>query len=103
VDGSRIEPGERLVSLSLFGTVEFDFTAEPAPPEVRLVLFSIMGGHTVRVRPDQEVMLSGFTLMGSRSLDTKRPGDDEFQLPLEVTAFSLMGKVSVKRDGEETD
>ena len=102
VDGSRADPGERLVSLSLFGGAELDFASAPAPPEVQVVILNLLGRTTVRVRPDQEVKLSGFALLGSKTVDPPRPGEDDFALPLEVTAFSLLGGVSVSREDRET-
>ncbi len=103
VDGSRADPGERLTSLALLGGAELDFASAPAPPEVQVLILNLLGNTTVRVRPDQEVKLSGFVLLGGKTIDPMRPGDDEFAFPLEITAFSLLGGVSVRRDSEEMD
>jgi hypothetical protein len=102
VDGSRADPGERLVSLSLLGGAELDFASAPTPPEVQVLIFNLLASTTVKVQPDQEVKLSGFGLFGSKTVDPPRPGKDDFALPLEVTAFSLLGGVSVKREDTET-
>lgn len=101
IDGSRADPGERLTSFSLFGGAELDFASAPAPPEVQVLILNLLGTTTVKVRPDQEVKLSGIGLLGSKTVDPPRPGDDEFPLPLEITVFSLLGGVSVKRENRE--
>lgn len=104
VDGSRADPGERVISLALLGSVELDFASAPPPPEVQVLIINILGSAKVRVRPEQEVKLSGFALLGSRSVDPiEQAGADEFQLPLEITAFALLGSVSVRRGGEEEE
>ncbi len=103
VDGSRADPGERVIALSIMGGLEVDFASAPAPPEVQVFAVSIMGSAEVKVRKDQQVKLSGFSLMGRRQIDPLEPGGDEFQLPLEVTAFSLMGRVDLKREGGAED
>lgn len=98
VDGSRADPGERIISLSLLGSSELDFASAPPPPEVQVFIVNILGSANVMVRPDQEVKLSGFSLLAGREIDPSQPSDDEFQLPLEITAFSLLGGLSVKRE-----
>lgn len=105
VDGSRAEPGERVVALCLLGSVNVDFATTPPPPEVRLLVVNILGGANVWIRPGQEVKVSGFNLLGGGSVDDEEPANrDEFQLPLEVTTYSLLGGVNVKRrNGEETN
>jgi hypothetical protein len=85
------------------GSLEIDFASAPAPPEVQVFAVSILGSAKVMVRTDQEVKLSGFSLMGRRQVDPIQPGGDDFQLPLEVTAFSLMGSVDLKREDRAED
>jgi hypothetical protein len=111
VDGSTVEPGERVVSLALFGGVDLDFASAAPAPAVDLLLIAVFGGVTLRVRPEQEVRISGFSLFGGRTVDPRRlpppagatatagVGDDDFELPLEVAVYSLFGGVHVKRDG----
>jgi hypothetical protein len=113
IDGSALDPGERVVSLAVFGGMELDFTVTPPPIAVDLVLIALFGGVSVKVRPTQDVRLSGFSLFGGRSIETRRPlalpsgsgtpaaaseGDDDAELPLEISAYALFGGVSVKRD-----
>jgi hypothetical protein len=101
VDGSKAEPGERVLSLSLLGGANLDFASKPPPPEVSIVAIAILGGINIRVRPEQEVKLSGFSLLGSRGVSPPRGNPDEFALPLEVTAYSLLGSVNVNRPNGE--
>ena len=103
IDGSTIDPGEQIVGLALFGGLEFDFTECPAPEGAELTIFAIFGGATVKVREGDNVMFSGLSLFGGRSMEPKRERSnresdgDRFPLPLEVAAYSLFGGVSVKR------
>ena len=64
VDASTIDPDESLVSLALFGGAELDFTAVQDEPAI-----SIFGGSEVRVRPEQEVRLTGFSVFSGRQVE----------------------------------
>lgn len=102
IDGSTVDPGEQVVGLALFGGLEFDFTECLAPEGAELVIFAIFGGATVKVGEEDNVMLSGVSLFGGRSMEPKRlrhDGErDRGQVPpLEVAAYALFGGVSVKR------
>ncbi len=111
VDGSMLEPAERVVSLALFGGLELDLASVPPPPALEVIVVAIFGGATIKVRPDEQVTLSGVSLFGGRSIEPRRglsrasdarpaagPCEDEGILPpLEITAYSLFGGVSVKR------
>jgi len=103
IDGSAVDPGEQVVGLALFGGLEFDFTECPAPEGAELMIFAVFGGATVKVRGEDNVMLSGVSIFGGRSMEPKRErydreGDgDRIPFPLEVAAYSLFGGVSVKR------
>lgn len=72
IDGSTIDPGEQVVGLALFGGLEFDFTECPAPDGAELMIFAIFGGATVKVRQEDNVMLSsvgdGSTLIAESQL-----------------------------------
>jgi len=110
VDGSSLEPGEPFIGVALFGGLEVDFSTMPAP-DVDVFVIAVFGGVTLRVRPNQQVRLSGFSLFGGRSVEprrlpspdsgTPRPtgGDDEDEeeLPLEINAYAVFGGVDVKR------
>src|SRR5215470_7601143 len=108
IDGSELDPGERVVGLTLFGGLELDFTAVE-DPLVDLVLVTVFGGVTVKVLPNQPVRLGGFSLFSgrevaprqlraesSRATGPRSDGSDE--LPLEISAYSLFGGVSVERE-----
>lgn len=110
VDGSTIEPGEWVISLSLFGSTELDFASSLPAPGVEVFIITLFGGARVKVRPEQEVRVSGFSLFGGRHVDPRRlgppgglgtsssgSGDDEFDEPLRISAYSLFGGVNVKR------
>lgn len=103
IDGSTIDPGEQVIGLALFGGLEFDFTECPAPEGAELMVFAIFGGATIKVREEDNVMLSGVSLFGGRSMEPYRERYDResdrgrIPIPLEVAAYSLFGGVSVKR------
>lgn len=75
----------------------------PAPEGAELMIFAIFGGATVKVREEENIMFSGVSLFGGRSMEPKRDrhdresDGDRFPLPLEVAAYSIFGGVSVKR------
>ena len=114
IDGSELEPGERVVALAFFGSVELNFVSAPPPPAVELVAIAIFGGVTVNVQPTHPVRLSGFSLFAGRDVEPRRrlpmpsasppatpsDSDEDFDLPLEITAYALFGGVSVKRPTE---
>ena len=109
VDGSTVDPGEWVISLSLFGSSELDFASAPPAPAVELFIITLFGGARVRIRPEQEVRVSGFSLFGGRHIDPLRlpppaglqphpPDDDaDYGEPLHISAYSLFGGVNVKR------
>jgi hypothetical protein len=72
IDGSTVDPGEQVVGLALFGGLEFDFTQCQAPEGAELMIFAILGGATVKVREEENVMFSGVSLFGGRSTEPKR-------------------------------
>jgi hypothetical protein len=108
IDGSELEPGERLIGLALFGGMELDLTHTPAP-FVDVLVVAIFGGVVIRVQPGREVRLAGFSLFGGRNLERRRlaasPGadaatdgdDGSDELPLDIHAVAVFGGVHVKR------
>jgi len=72
IDGSTVDPGEQVFGLALFGGLEFDFTQCPAPEGAELMIFAIFGGATVKVREEENVMFSGVSLFGGRSMEPRR-------------------------------
>ena len=111
VDGSTLDPGERVISLCLFGGVEMDFATYPPPPGVEVVLINIFGGANLKVRPEQVVKVSGLSLFGARHVEPIRElpspssmvveseDDDGLLEPLEIMAYTLFGAVTVRRTG----
>jgi hypothetical protein len=117
VDSSMLDPGERIVALALFGGIELDFAAVPPPPAVDVLVFAVFGGVTIKVRPAQPVRLAGFSFFGGRDVDSlvplptvqttqtavfPRAGEDEIDLPLDISAYAIFGGMSVKRDAEDS-
>jgi predicted membrane protein len=106
IDGSALEPYEPVTCLALFGNLDLDLT--DAPPDLEATVIAVFGNVKVRVRPEEEVMLDGLCLFGSRSVESRDPGTisdpsaenfecDEAPLPMELSAYSIFGNVSVKR------
>jgi hypothetical protein len=106
IDGSELEPDERVVALALFGGIELDLTARPIP-DVDLLAVAVFGGVTVKVHPTQAVRLRGFSIFGGRVVEplqigaagvpTARAGDDR-DLPFDIDAYAVFGGVRVKRE-----
>jgi hypothetical protein len=112
VDGSMLDPGERLTAIALFGGIDFDFASVPPPPAAEVVIVAVFGGASVKVRARQAVRLSGLSIFGGRSIDPARQiapptasasqldDDADLDLPLEINAYALFGGVNVKRVDE---
>lgn len=110
IDGSDLEPGERATGLALFGALEFDFTTATAP-FVDLVVIALFGGAVVKVLPNQAVRVTGFSLFGGRTVETRalpmpndaeqgavqKGADADGGFPLEIGAYAVFGGVSIKR------
>ena len=112
IDGSELQPGERIVGLALFGGLEVDFPEAPAP-FVDVVLIALFGGVVVRVQPTQPIRMTGFSLFGGRGVESRRlparPASapeaaaghaddaDDDELPLEIGAYAVFGGINVKR------
>jgi hypothetical protein len=112
VDGSMLDPGERIIALALFGGIEFDFASVP-PPATEVVVVAMFGGATFKVRARQPVRVTGLSIFGGRSVEplrrlppqavqTSPPADgaDDLDLPLEINAYAAFGGVTVKRVDE---
>src|SRR5262245_37842073 len=103
LDGSSLEMDEPLTSLALFGGAELDFSAAPPPPDVAITAIAIFGGITVKVHPEQVVRLSGWSVFGGKSVEPQRRlpppegGNEDFEEPLEITAYTVFGGLAVKR------
>ena len=106
-DASALVPGEPVTALALFGNVELDLTG--APREIEATVIALFGSAKLRIREDEEVVLNGFSLFGNRVLDSMTSaqnaadfepeiGDHDNQpLPMELSAYSIFGSVTVKR------
>jgi hypothetical protein len=110
IAGSELEPGERAVALALFGGVELDFSAAPAP-FVDVVVIALFGGVVVKVQPTRPIRLAGFSIFGGRHVEPRqlaasngnaptastanREEDEEF--PLDINAYAVFGGISIKR------
>lgn len=111
VDGSMLDPGERVVALALFGGIDIDFASTPPPPGVEVVSIAVLGGVTFKVRARQPVRLSGVSIFGGRSVEplqlpsnaapSSHDLDDDADLPLDITAYAVFGGVDVKRVGDQ--
>ncbi len=105
IDGSMLDPGERVVALALFGGIEFDFVSAPPPAAAEVLIVAVFGGASVKVHAQQAVRMTGLSLFGGRSVEpmrrlppaTPQPEDEDFELPLDINAYALFGGVSVKR------
>ena len=108
IDGSMLDPGERIVALALFGGIEFDFVSAPPPPAAELIIVAVFGGASVKVHALQPVRMTGLSLFGGRSVEPMRhlpshepqSADEDLDLPLDISAYALFGGVSVKRVDE---
>ena len=107
VDGSMLDPGERVVALALFGGIDIDFASAPPPPGVEVVSIAVLGGVSFKVRPRQPVRLSGVSIFGGRNVEPPplpSPAappthdlDDDIDLPLDIIAYAVFGGVNVER------
>jgi hypothetical protein len=110
VDGSMLEPGERIFALQIFGGFEIDLTG--APSDLEVVIVSIFGGAKVVVRADEDVVVSGLDLFGGRKVEPRRSRPSSFgseparqsrherdlPLPTDIFAYSLFGGIRVERE-----
>ena len=103
LDASTVGPDELLFSLALFGGTELDFTAVGDEPPLGVTVISVFGGTNIRVRPEQEVRLTGFSLFGGRHVEPlrrltdARSVEDDPPEPIEIAAYSVFGGMSVRR------
>ena len=109
IDGGMIDPGERVVGVALFGGIDFDFASVPPPPATEVTIVAVFGGAGFKVRAQQPLRLSGFSIFGGRSVEpaaqlsapSQRAGDEaEADLPLEISAYAVFGGISIKRIAE---
>jgi hypothetical protein len=86
----------KTVSVSLIGGADLDLReTRLAAPEVTLTKVSLIGGVDVKVPRGVRVRVSGFSVLGGRSVQLDDPPDPSAPT-LHVRAFSLIGGVQVR-------
>jgi hypothetical protein len=84
------------VSVSLIGGADLDLRdARLAAPEVTFTKVSLIGGVDLKVPRGVRVRVSGFSVLGGRSVKLDDPVDPSAPT-LNLRAFSLIGGVSVR-------
>ncbi|MFC9324068.1 hypothetical protein [Kitasatospora sp. NPDC057015] len=99
IGGTRLAGAEvhrRTVAASLVGGVDIDLTEVEIPDgaELRITRIGLVGGVTLRVRPDVRVVVGGIRLGGVRDDGPGEPGGPTVRLD----AWGLVGGVRVDRD-----
>jgi Domain of unknown function (DUF1707) len=92
--GGTLEPNT--VSVSLIGGADLDLReTRLGAPSVTLTKVSVIGGVDLKVPRGVRVRISGFSLLGGRSVQLAEPTDPSAPT-LELRAFSLIGGVRVR-------
>lgn len=92
------KPGKKLWAVALLGGTLIDFRqAQLDENETEVVCISFLGGMGMIVPPDVPVSVSGFSLLGGRSVEGPEAGQ---ALPasgkgLRVRAFAILGGVGI--------
>jgi hypothetical protein len=88
-----------VIVVSLIGGADLDLSqAQLAAPEVTLTKVSLLGGVSIAVPPGIRVDASGFSLIGSTSVDAgPEPGPGA--PTVHIRAFSLLGGTRIYRAG----
>ncbi|WP_330300442.1 hypothetical protein [Streptomyces sp. NBC_00503] len=86
---------ERTVTASLIGGAHIDLTDVDLPDgaEVKITKLSLIGGVTLKVRPDVTVKVGGISLGGVTDAGPASPGGPTVR----VDAWGLLGGVRVER------
>ena len=98
IGGHRLEGEtlhERTLTVSLVGGADVDLTGIDIPDgaELRITKLSLIGGVSLRVRPDVAVKVHGIRLGGVRDDSPSEPGGPTVR----VDAWGLLGGVTVTR------
>ena len=98
IGGHRLEGAtlhERTVTASLIGGADVDLTDVDIPDgaELRITKLSLIGGVSLRVRPDVRVEVHGLRLGGVKDEGPTEPGGPTVR----IDAWGLIGGVSVHR------
>jgi hypothetical protein len=107
MDGGMIDPGERVIAVALFGGIDFDFASVPPPPATEVTVVAVFGGAAFKVRAQQPLRLSGFSIFGGRSVERApqlpppQQTEDDDELPLEINAYAVFGAIDIKRVGQK--
>jgi hypothetical protein len=94
LDGATLH--ERTLTVSLIGGADIDLTDVDIPDgaELRITKLSLIGGVSLRVRPDVRVEVRGLRLGGVRDDGPAEPAGPTVR----IDAWGLIGGVSVRRD-----
>ena len=86
---------ERTVTASLIGGADIDLTDVEIPDssELRITKLSLIGGVSLKVRPDVQVEVRGLRLGGVRDDGPSEPGGPTVR----IDAWGLVGGVTVHR------
>ncbi|MFI0966455.1 hypothetical protein ACH4S8_34445 [Streptomyces sp. NPDC021080] len=98
IGGHRLEGEtlhERTVTASLVGGADVDLTGVEIPDgaELRITKLSLIGGVSLKVRPDVVVKVHGIRLGGVKDDGPDRPGGPTVR----IDAWGLLGGVTVTR------
>ncbi|MGI5456919.1 hypothetical protein ACQEWB_27895 [Streptomyces sp. CA-249302] len=98
IGGHRLEGAtlhERTLTASLIGGADIDLTDVDIPDgaELRITKLSLIGGVSLRVRPDVRVEVHGIRLGGVRDEGPSEPGGPTVR----IDAWGLVGGVNVRR------
>ncbi|TCR26283.1 hypothetical protein EV578_101230 [Streptomyces sp. BK205] len=87
---------ERTLTASLIGGADIDLTDIDIPDgaELRITKLSLIGGVSLKVRPDVRVEVHGIRLGGVKDEGPTEPGGPTVR----IDAWGLIGGVSVRRD-----
>jgi hypothetical protein len=86
---------ERTLTVSLIGGADIDLTDVDIPDgaELRITKLSLIGGVSLRVRPDVRVEVHGVRLGGVKDDGPSEPGGPTVR----IDAWGLLGGVTVRR------
>lgn len=91
----RVAP--RLNVINVMGGSDLDLReATVDGDEVRITIWSLMGGSTITVPQGVEVDMGGFALLGGDDLDVETPSPGPGAPVVRVRAYSLMGGNTVR-------
>jgi hypothetical protein len=94
----RWRVGANMKVIDIMGGSDLDLNdAELAADEVRMTVFALMGGSTIRVPEGLNVELSEFAFMGGNSAELGAERPDPGGPTLHIQVISIMGGTDIKR------